>query len=84
MLDAAFNSTHHKINVVYQRQYNLQNQKYLTCFSALPSDSCSTPLILPSSYQNLASQVCCSRALHCSHHYPSASQVHLKTLLFLP
>lgn len=38
--------------------------------------------------KNLASWVYCSRALHCSHHYPFASdahaQAHLETTLLLP
>lgn len=49
-LGAAFNLTHHKIDIVYWGQWNFQNEKYLFVF---PSDFCSTPLILPSSYHKL-------------------------------
>lgn len=75
-LDAVFNSVHHKINIVQRRQWNFQNQKYFMSFSALLSDSCSVHFILPPVIKNLASWVCCSRALHCTHHYPSATHVH--------
>lgn len=88
-LDAVFNSVHHKINIAQWRQWNFQNQKYFTSFSAFPSV---TPVQHISFYlqviKNLISWVYCSRALHCSHHYPSASyvhaQAHLQTPLLLP